>query len=120
MRIAEETQRLINVLPQDLIEPLTFMNEELTMWKSQLDKNNSKSWILIAEPWEFFVLETSDSAKLYINDFDNNLRREVATDSFFNWKIKNEEKPPMEMIYSKINDLKTLNWMKKASLQQSV
>ena len=118
--IKNETQKLITVLSQDLVEPLTFMNEQLTMSKSQLEKNHFDSWILIAEPWKFFILETNDSATLYINDFENKLRSEVITDSFFNWKIKNDEKPPMEMIYSKINELKTKDWMKKASLQHGV
>ena len=115
-----ETQNLINVLPKNIIEPLTFMNEKLTMWKSQLENNNFNSWILIAEPWKFYILETSQSAKLFINDFENDLQKEIPTDDMFNWKIKNDEKAPYEMIYSKINEWKNKKWMKKASLQHGV
>lgn len=118
--IKQETQTLINSGIHEYIEPLTFMNEELPMYKSQLNKNTFDSWIHLAEPWIFFILETNEVSQLFINDFENNLCTQIQTDEHFNWKIKNDEKPPYEMIYSKINEWRVENWSNKTSLQQGV
>ena len=122
--IKKETQKLINVLPKEMIEPLTFMNEKLTMYRSELrielTNNNFNSWILIDYPWEFYILETRQSAKLFIIDFESNLQKEIPTDDWFNRKIKNDKKPPLDLIYGKIIGWKRKKWMKKFSLQQGI
>lgn len=108
-----ETERLINKLPEELRIAMTFMNNELIMHKSQLEKNPYDCWILIAEPWKFYILETNDKARLFINDFKSDLKAEIITDDYFNWKLKNDEKTPYELIYSKIEEWRVKNWMKK-------
>ena len=118
--IKVETQRLINELPEDLKPSLTFMNNELTMYKSQLEKNPYDSWILIAEPWKFYILETIDSARLFVNDYENDLNAEIIADTHFNWKLKNDENTPYELIYSRIDEWRMENWIKKASVQHVV
>ncbi len=121
--IKKETQKLINVLPKEMIEPLTFANEKFTDYhilRNELTNNNFNSWILIDSPWEFYILETSQSAKLFIIDFESNLQKEIPTDDWFNWKIKNDKKPPLDLIYWKINNWKMKKWMKKFSLQQGL
>ena len=109
---------LIKKLPNELVPALTFMNDKTPMSKSQLEKNPNDSWILYADPWSFYIIETKESAKLIINDFDKELLVEIETDDYFNWKLKNEEKAPYELIYSKINEHLKKDWMKKASVQQ--
>ena len=111
---------LINKLPNELVPALTFINEKTPMSKSQLETNPNDSWILYANPWNFYIIETKDSAKLIINDFDKDLRVEIKTDDYFNWKLKNEEKAPYELIYSEIIEYIKKDWMKKASAQQCI
>lgn len=116
--IKNVTNELIEKLPGELIPSLTFMNEKTPMSKSQLNTNPNDSWILYADPWSFYIFETKDLAKLIVNDFDKNLRIEIETDDYFNWKLKNEEKAPYELIYSKINEHIKKDWIRKASDQQ--
>ncbi len=118
--IKNVTRGLIKKLPNELIPALTFMNDKIPMSKSQLETNPNDSWILYADPWSFFIFETKASAKLIVNDFDKNLRIEIETDEYFNWKLKNEEKAPYELIYSKINEFLKKDWMKKASVQHTI
>ena len=87
--ITEETQRLVEKLPKEFRPALTFLNEQQTMHKNQLKNNPHNSWIWFAEPWRFFIFETEDSARLFVNDFNNGLVTEIETDDFFNWNISN-------------------------------
>src|SRR5690554_607928 len=111
--ITEETQKLVEKLPDEFRPALTFLNKEQTMHKSQLKNNPYDTWIWIAEPWRFFILETVDSARLFVNDFNNGLSIEIETDSFFNWKLKNEDKAPYEWINMTINKWMIENWFNK-------
>jgi len=111
--ITEETQKLVEKLPDEFRPALTFLNKEQTMHKSQLKNNPYDTWIWIAEPWRFFILETVDSARLFVNDFNNGLSIEIETDNFFNWKLKNEDKAPYEWINMTINRWMIENWFNK-------
>ena len=118
--IKEETENLIKKLPEEVRPALSWMNQEIPMHRSQLDKNPNDNWILIAQSWEFYILETANSSSLFVNDFEDSLQAEIPTDEYFNWKIKNADKAPYELIYSKINEWKLKNWMKKACVQQCI
>lgn len=111
--ITEETQKLVEKLPDEFRPALTFLNKEQTMHKSQLKNNPYDTWIWIAEPWRFFILETVDSARLFVNDFNNGLSTEIETDNFFNWKLKNEDKAPYEWINMTINKWLIEKWFNK-------
>ncbi len=111
--ITEETQKLVDKLPNEFRNALTFLNKEQTVHKSQLKNNPYDSWIWIAEPWRFFILETEDSAQLFVNDFSDELVTEIETDDFFNWKLKNEDKAPQEWINMIINKWMTEKWFDK-------
>lgn len=111
--ITAETQKLIDKLPDEFRPALTYLNKEQTMHKSQLNNNPFDTWIWIAEPWRFFILETEDSARLFVNDFDNELSTEIETDNFFNWKLKNEEKAPYDLINVTINKWMIEKWFNK-------
>lgn len=118
--IMNETRGLVEEMPDELKPALTFMNNHLPMYKSQLEQNPYQSWILYADPWNFYVLETIDSAKVFINDYAENLNIEIHTDEHFNWRLKNNDKAPYELIYSRIEEWRKNNWLKKACVQQRV
>ena len=112
MEIKNEIDQLIRKLPKYIQNPLLFMNEEIPMYRSQLAKNPYDQWILIAQPWEFYILETKNSSRLFINDFENSLNTEIELDEYIDWRIKNDDPFTWMLIYTKINAWRLQNWMK--------
>ena len=106
-----ESQKLIDLLDEELQIPLTFINNNLPIYRRDLKNNPDSSWILYAEAWRFYILETKDTARLFVHDYHNHFDAEVEMNSYLMGLIKKNATQPKEIIYKTINEWLTKNWL---------
>ena len=111
--IKEKTQALIQALPEKLRSMLHMVNEKLQISKSAIEENKYPQWIRYAEPWNYFIIETANSSKLFHLDWRANKTIEIPTDKHFDWTLKNKVECVYETIYATINRYKIDNWLNK-------
>jgi hypothetical protein len=110
--IKEKTSVLIQALPDKLQPIFEITNEKLQISKTDIEENNYKQWIRYAEPWNYFIIETANSSKLFHLDWASNALITIPTDQYFDWTLKNKTERVHEAIYATINRFKIESWFK--------
>jgi nucleoside diphosphate kinase len=112
-QIKEITSLLIQALPQKLQPILEITNEKLLISKSDIEENKYPQWIRYAEPWNYFIIESANSSKLFHLDWEANKTIEILTDKHFDWILKNKVELVHETIYTAINQYKVEKWLRR-------